>query len=335
MKKTLTIFLLTSVLNTNAQVGVNTRETPSTLNINGSFAVEKKDISSNYTLTEDDFYIIYNNTVATSANHVITLPNIPTNSLEKFKGRMYHIKNASKFPVDLMPNNYAQTLRVGNSIGVSNFTIPAGSYVEIVHTGSNTTNAWDVMYLSNSSINQQSNVKVYSTQLAIPPMNVNGGLVDWATENTTANIYNTANKYTDINGFEWKVISKTSISHSRETRDYYVMILLVLVNYPFMVGYVTSSMEITYEYQGPSFQNLDKIYPILTTGNNTNTYPDVFVPSFFSISNDTGKTRLKVKVSRVDKIAYQQETTSGTYSNLQNSNWVGNFIMNLVLAEKI
>ena len=331
MKKLLSVFFLISVLEANAQLGANTKDTPSSLNINGSFAVEKKDISSNYNLTVEDFYIIYNNTVATTANHVITLPNIPSASTDKFKGRIYHIKNASKFPIDLIPNNYAQTLRVGNSIGVSNFTIPAGSYVEIVNTGNDTTNAWEIMYLSNSAINQQSNVKVYSAQLAIPPMNVTTGLADWTTNTTIANNYNNANKFTDVNGFEWKVISKTSISHSRETRDYFVF----LINYPFMVGYVTSSMEITYEYQGSPFQNLDKIYPILTTGNNTNTYPDVFVPSFYSISNDSGKTQLKVKVSKVDKIAYQQETTSGSYTSLQNSNWNGNFIMNLVLAEKL
>ena len=184
------------------------------------------------------------------------------------------------------------------------------------------------MYISNPIVTTTNNVTLKTGQLALPP--TNSTLTDWATENTTANNFNNTNKFLDINNQQWKVVSKTTRPFTRHTRTYF--------GFPYMVGYDLSSMELTYEYTGTALTTteLANVQPILTTGNNLTQHSDVFVASFYSIYNHTnGNTRINIKVTRADKIAYQNPNnqSSDTPSG-ETSDWEGTFIMNLILAFK-
>lgn len=303
----------------NAQVGVNTTSPKSTMDINGSFSSNIKEISANYTITDSDFYIVYNNT--SDSKPVITLPAINSSSI--FKGRIYQVKNASPYSIDIKVSATAtEKMRVGNSIGVDTFTLTPGSYTEIVQTGNSTNIVWDVMYISNPSPAVANNVDIKTSQLAIPPLTTPTG---W-----TIASFNTSNVLTDVNGERWTLISKTDIPFNRYTDSY--------LGNPFMIGYDLSTIDLEYEYSGTALSATDllSVKPILTTANNTSIYPDVFTASLYSITNTAtvpAKTRIKFKVTRVDKIAYQVETTSSnTSSSGENSNWTGTFIINLILA---
>lgn len=68
---------------------------------------------------------------------------------------------------------------------------------------------------------------------------------------------------------------------------------------------------------------------MLTTGNDTS-YPDVYNPSFIKLENVSGKTRLTVAVTRTDLI----QTGGGFNPNYGGSNWVGTFLLNVLLARR-
>lgn len=76
----------------------------------------------------------------------------------------------------------------------------------------------------------------------------------------------------------------------------------------------------------------------MTAGNTTTNFPDVFVVSYSKLENVTVNnkltTRLTVNVTRVDRIGYQTEGNNDEPGGA-NSNWTGQFIINLVLATKI
>ena len=332
MRKLFYLLAIFTNLNLFAQVGIGKAQGISTLDIKGSLSGKAKEVSTNTLLSINDFYIVYSNNTTSAHNHSITLPNLPTNRAASIKGRVYQIKNVSAFPLIIKPYNSSQTLRIGNSNGATSFSLPAGSYTEIINTGNATTNAWELMFVTNPITTKQSNVTIYSAKLIIPPMNIlssegGGGVADWTNSNPT---FNAANNIKDSYGYYWTIVSKSSVPFRRETESYW--------GNDFMVGYVNNSMELVYEYTGPAFDasKLSSMHPILTTGNTSNAYPDVFVPSFYRITNVNGKTRISIKVTRVDKIGYQKDNTStdeptGTGST---SKWTGTFMINLVIATK-
>ena len=340
MKKLFYIFFIGFIASVNAQVGIGTDKPNSTLQVNGSLAGQMVTFNTSYAIKQTDFYLVYENSSSTAPNHTVSLPTVPALEVERFKGRIYQIKNSSQFPLTLTAAVSAgQSIRVGNSSGASSFVIPSGSYVEIVATGNQTTDAWDLIYVSMPQINQKSNVTLYSARLGLPPTNTSSnGTIDWNTagsNNTnasTANTYNNNNNFPNASNNRWRVMTKTTKTFNRETDTY--------IGTAFMIGYTNTSMEIVYDYSGPAFPDnqLDNIYPILTAGNTTTNFPDVFVVSYSKLENVTVNnkltTRLTVNVTRVDRIGYQTEGNNDEPGGA-NSNWTGQFIINLVLATKI
>ncbi|WP_223609169.1 hypothetical protein [Chryseobacterium sp. OSA05B] len=128
-----------------------------------------------------------------------------------------------------------------------------------------------------------SNVSLQSYQLRIPPLS------------NTADFTNHSN--TGFDSDNWWVISKASTIATANT---------------------TPRMTIVYEFQGTAFTDPAKIFPQMTAGNASG-FTDVFVPSFVSLQNVGGKTRLTVTIVRVDNI---------------NTSWGATFLLNVLFAIK-
>lgn len=236
-------------------------------------------------------------TYSGSTAGTITLPVIGTTSTSSFTGRVYRIKNISTANLILVasPGN---TIRP-DSQSVSSFNLTPGSYVEVISNANTSGSTWDLSFIGQPVV---SNVEVYGNQLKIPPFATNISNHNITTYDTPATSNDSA----------WHIVSTSTTPFSilYETGRKYVN---------------SSSMIIIYEYQGTPF-NINNMYPILTAGNNAG-YPDIFTASFISLLNNGtgGKTRLKVSVSRIDFIG-----NNGT----NNSNWIGTFLLNLLLARK-
>ena len=279
-----------------AQVGVNTNTPNSTLVVNGSFEADYKEIKvNNYLMSVNDFYLTYNGT----GDSNFQLPSIQTAN-KSFTGRIYKIKNISTSAIVLGPSD-GNALRVDNNL-VTQFRIPAGSYVEVVNNANTTGGTWD---LSFTGISKPSQLEVYGVQLTIPPHGLglsSPGVPDWTGHSNTNFDSGTASN-------RWWIISKTSRGYEFENNHNN-----------------TSGMTLVYEYQGTPF-NLQNMYPIITCGNNSS-YPDVFTGSFVKLANDgtNGKTRLTVSVARIDFVG-----NNGS----NDSNWTGTFLMNVLLARSL
>ncbi|UWX61190.1 hypothetical protein N0B40_02700 [Chryseobacterium oranimense] len=231
-----------------------------------------------------------------TGNTTFTLPVIGTGTTS-YSGRIYKIKNISTSSITLQASS-GNTLRIDNN-PVSSFVIPTGAYAEVVNNSNTSGGTWD---LSFTVLPKPSNVEIYGIQLLIPPhANGSSPVGDWS--NHAVSTYDTGTG-TDA----WWVISKASITYAH-TSTYSN----------------ASRMTLVYEYQGTPF-NVSNMYPILTAGNNSS-FPDVFTASFVSLANNgtLGRTRLTVSVSRIDFIG----------SNVNNSNWTGTFLLNLLLARKL
>lgn len=231
-----------------------------------------------------------------TGNTTFTLPVIGTGTTS-YSGRIYKIKNISTSSITLQASS-GNTLRIDNN-PVSSFVIPTGAYAEVVNNSNTSGGTWD---LSFTVLPKPSNVEIYGIQLLIPPhANGSSPVADWS--NHTVSTYDTGTG-TDA----WWVISKSSVTYAH-TSTYSN----------------ASRMTLVYEYQGTPF-NVSNMYPILTAGNNSS-FPDVFTASFVSLANNgtSGRTRLTVSVSRIDFIG----------SNVNNSNWTGTFLLNLLLARKL
>jgi hypothetical protein len=146
MKKLLTIIFTLFVTHIFAQVGVNTTVVNSTLSVNGSFQAKYQEVSSSYTITENDHYVTYNGT----STATITLPSIQT-GLSSYAGRIYELKNISGSDVTLVASN-GNLLRTAGTTGIASFTIPAGYYVHIANNANSSSGTWDLSFLSNTRI---------------------------------------------------------------------------------------------------------------------------------------------------------------------------------------
>ncbi|WP_449399224.1 hypothetical protein [Chryseobacterium wanjuense] len=122
---TLTLPLFGIVSAQSGNIGLNTPNPGSTLDINGSLAAQYKTVSaSNYVMTSSDFYVAYTGT----ANSIFTLPAAIT-GVGNFKGRMYTVKNNTAFTVTI---NSTVPETINGNAGI---TVPAGQSVELISTG--------------------------------------------------------------------------------------------------------------------------------------------------------------------------------------------------------
>jgi hypothetical protein len=120
---------VTTTFSTSGRVGVNTTAPASTLEVNGSFGANYRNITAaTYTLLSTEYYVVYTGTTAST----FTLPAgiVPTAPV---KGRLYTIKN----------NSAGQTLTVNTTAsetidGQLTITIPAGQSVQLMTTGATT-----------------------------------------------------------------------------------------------------------------------------------------------------------------------------------------------------
>ena len=212
----------------------------------------------------------------------LTLPVIG-NGATAYTGRLYKIKNLSNYNLTVIPSS-GNTIRSEN-VAVASFLLSPGAYIEIINNANTSNGTWDLSFLGESI---SSNVEVYGNQLYIPPH-----------ATFTADFTSHNNSSYDSKDKDWWVISKTSTAS--------------------VANQTTARMVIVYEYQGKPFE-LDNMYCILSTGNNSN-LPDIFTPSFVSLKNDgtDGKTRLSISVARIDN---------------QVNSWQETFLLNFLLAKK-
>jgi hypothetical protein len=122
-------------------IGVNTPNPGSTMDINGSVAAKYNAVTStNYNLTATDFHVSYNGT----SNAVFNLPSA-ISGVGNFKGRMYMIKNNTNFTITV--NSAAPETINGNA----SVLVPANQSIQVINTGLTGANpTWEVMPLGSS-----------------------------------------------------------------------------------------------------------------------------------------------------------------------------------------
>jgi len=160
----------------------------------------------------------------------------------------------------------------------------------------------------------KSNVSIYGTTLPIlPHANNNSGVNYKNTTNTTLGIVSPGG-----DGM-WHVVSQVNFKSD--------------LNYYSSTGFNASSRKLVeYEYSGSPF-DATKVYPIVTPGNNSKEYGDVFSANVVSFETVNGKTRLKLSIVRSD---YSSDTSSYAAQGypVSTSDWQGSFYVNVLLATK-
>ncbi|WP_292009099.1 hypothetical protein [Chryseobacterium sp.] len=138
-------------LNSNAQVGIQTANPGSTLDVRGSFATPYKNVTATtYDLVATDQYLDFRGTAAGTWTLPAAQP-APTN----FAGRIYEIRNGGAFDLTVLPNG-TETIDVSNvSNGQNRLTIPAGYYATIKNTGNTTGTTWVVTLLTAGNTTSQ------------------------------------------------------------------------------------------------------------------------------------------------------------------------------------
>ena len=338
MKKLLIIISGITSIWSYAQVGINTPNPKSSLSVNGSISLGlQENTSTTYNLTIDDHYYVYNG----SANGIVNLPPVKLGDL-LITGRLYRIKNSSDYNLTVNPLGSGVTIRFNNEVNKDNFTIQPGDYVEIIKTANSTSNAWDVSYIAKELEDDDSSVFVYGARLTIPPLATGSTYATWNYTTSTTTETSTNSPYSTGSGKDkWVVIAKTFARYNNpnpnsSTGSNYSGTYKITRASNSSSNYVTnlqpSKVTLVYEYQGPAFENIDKVYPIMTCGNDSN-FPDVFLATFESLENvlvnGTTRTRLKVIVTRLDLMG---KRTSSSPSQI--SDWTGTFFINLLLANK-
>lgn len=117
---------------------------------------------------------------------------------------------------------------------------------------------------------------------------------------------------------DWKLVSAPAGTSAR-----FAMFTVLAASY---ANIRASNRLFTYEYQGIAFNNLEKLHPMLTAGNDSSN-PDTFSANFVKLENVNGKTRITVSLTRNDLIS---DYNVGSY-NL--SEWQGTFFLNITLLE--
>lgn len=159
-----------------SQVGINTQNPGSTLEVNGSLATPYKRISSSsYQISQQDQYLDYRGDAP--ATWQLPLANVPTN----FGGRIYEIRNGSNFDVSIKPQG-AEKIDVSNNANDQLvLTIPAGYYATVKSTGNAVGATWTVTFLSTiipiSSQSPETSVGFSNSILGYQPVKVSAKTV--------------------------------------------------------------------------------------------------------------------------------------------------------------
>lgn len=128
------IILLIATLSLRAQnVGINTTSPASTLSINGSFSAAYKTVTSSYTLTADDYFVVYNGAAAAT----FTLPPALAANSGNFKGRIYKIKNTGNGLLTIKP---AANEKISTEVVA---LLYKGASLELINTGNTTGITWE------------------------------------------------------------------------------------------------------------------------------------------------------------------------------------------------
>ncbi|MBO9691273.1 hypothetical protein [Chryseobacterium sp.] len=154
-------------------IGVNTVNPGSTMDINGSLAANYSSVNiASYNLTSSDFHVSYNG----SSDAVFSLP--PSISgAGNFKGRIYRINNKTNFTITV---NAAAPETINGSASIS---VPANQSVELVSTGLTGANStWERLSVGNSvnSITASNGLTLSGTDVKL------GGTLSQATNIVTA-----------------------------------------------------------------------------------------------------------------------------------------------------
>ncbi|MDQ0781451.1 hypothetical protein [Chryseobacterium sp. W4I1] len=164
--------LLTSslVFSQVGNVGINTPNPGSTIDINGSLAAHYTAVSTtSYNLNSSDFHVSYNG----PANAVFNLPAAISGS-GNFKGRMYTIKNNTNFTVTV--NSAAPETINGNT----SITVPPNQSAQVINTGlTGASSTWEVS-MGSSSITASNGLSITGTDVKL------GGTLSQATNIATA-----------------------------------------------------------------------------------------------------------------------------------------------------
>lgn len=123
-------------------IGVNTANPGSTMDINGSVAAKYNAVTAAlYNLTATDFHVSYNGT----ANATFNLPAAISGN-GNFKGRLYTIKNNTNFTITV--NSAAPETINGNA----SIPVPANQSVQLINTGLTGANpTWEVVSTGSTS----------------------------------------------------------------------------------------------------------------------------------------------------------------------------------------
>ncbi|SHK36604.1 autotransporter outer membrane beta-barrel domain-containing protein [Chryseobacterium polytrichastri] len=125
-------------------IGVNTENPGSTMDINGSLAAKYSSIiTTPYNLSATDFYVSYNGT----SNAVFNLPSAIIGE-GNFKGRMYTIKNNTSFTITV---NSAGSETINGS---TNTSVPSNQSIQLISTGlTGVGNTWEIITGNNNTAN--------------------------------------------------------------------------------------------------------------------------------------------------------------------------------------
>lgn len=158
-------------------VGVNTVNPGSTMDINGSLAANYKAVTTaTYNLTLSDFHVSYNG----SSDAVFGLP-ASISGVGNFRGRIYRIKNNTNFKITV--NAVAPETINGNA----SISVPANQSVELVSTGLTGTNStWELLSTGTSATGDYIIVKPNAAQSVSTGSDVTFGSVI-ASNNITYN----------------------------------------------------------------------------------------------------------------------------------------------------
>ncbi|PTT19556.1 hypothetical protein DBR28_21280 [Chryseobacterium sp. HMWF028] len=129
-----------------SQVGINTPQPNSTLVVEGSYEGAFRKTITNTTLSILDQYI----TAEGSSPLTITLPDgIVTNP---FFGRVYYIKNNTTQNLTISGFGGTQLLKIDGTTNLTTYTVPAGSYVQVVKNMNATITLplWDLSFVAAS-----------------------------------------------------------------------------------------------------------------------------------------------------------------------------------------
>ncbi|WP_027374033.1 hypothetical protein [Chryseobacterium sp. UNC8MFCol] len=148
-------------------VGINTANPGSTMDISGSLAANYNMINTNsYNLTSSDFHVSYNG----SSDAVFTLPSA-ISGIGNYKGRIYRIKNNTNFSITV--NSTSPETINGNP----NVIVSANQSIELISTGlTGSASTWEIL----SKVTASNGITLSGTDLKL------GGALTQPTDIITA-----------------------------------------------------------------------------------------------------------------------------------------------------